>query len=58
MNLLELSNVAIGNVLQTIVFLYCQNDDWIFLVPSFNWYQFVLQELLFLRVLANMRFLL
>ena len=56
MNLLELSNAPIGNILQMIVFLYCQNDGWIFLVLSFSYYHFVLQELLFLMVLANLIF--
>jgi len=51
MNLLELLKCSIGNVLQTI---YCQNDEWNFYVLSFIWYHPVLQELLFLMVIANL----
>ena len=48
--------MPIGNVLQMIVFFYCENDERSFHVLSFNWYHPVRQELLFLMVLANLKF--
>ena len=40
----ESVRIVIGNVLQVIVFLYCQNDEWIFRALSFIWYLPVLSD--------------
>ena len=48
--------MPIGNVLQMIVFFYCENDERSFRVLSFTWYHPVRQELFFLMVLANLKF--
>ena len=54
---IRIIKMPIGNVLQMIVFLYCENDERIFRVLSFIWYHPVRQELLFLMVLANLKFI-
>ena len=53
---IRIIKIPIGNVLQMIVFFYCENDEWSFRVLSFTWCHPVCQELLFLMVLANLKF--
>ena len=53
---IRIIKMPIGNVLQMIVFFYCENDERSFRVLSLTWYHPVRQELLFLMVLANLKF--
>ena len=53
---IRIIKMSIGNVLQMIAFFYCENDERNFRVLSFTWYHPVRQELLFLMVLANLKF--
>ena len=53
---IRITKMPIGNVLQMISFFYCENDERSFRVLSFTWYHPVRQELLFLMVLANLKF--
>ena len=54
---IRIIKMPIGNVLQMIMFFYCENDEQSFRVLNFTWYHPVGQELLFLMVLANLKFI-